>query len=103
VSPDVQTTDPDGIDYGWVMQVTFITTLFVGTPVVAVLSLSTQLTTWPDRALFAVRVGAAVWLVVLVGVYLYARQYRSEEDSESEDADSTEAETDTGGRPDIDD
>jgi hypothetical protein len=86
VTPEVRTTDPDGIDYGWVMQVTFITTIFFGTPIVTLLSVFCDLTTWPDRAMFAVRVGAALWLVTLIAVYVYARRYRepSSEDSAQE-------------------
>jgi hypothetical protein len=73
VSPEVERTDPDGVDYGWVMQVTFVVTIVVGAPIVAVLSLSTTLPTWSDRVLFAVRIGAIVWFLTAVGVYLYAR------------------------------
>lgn len=72
--PQVERTDPDGVDFGWVMQTTFVLTVLVGAPAVAVLSLSTAPSTWTARALFAVRVGAVVWLVAAVGVYLYARR-----------------------------
>jgi hypothetical protein len=74
VSPDVERTDPDGVDYGWVMQVTFVVTIVVGAPIVAALSLTTTLTTWTARASFAIRVGALVWFLVAVGVFLYARR-----------------------------
>ena len=70
-------TDPDGVDFGWVMQVTFVATIVVGAPTVAVLSLGASLPTWSDRLLFAVRVGALVWLVTAVGTYAYARFYRA--------------------------
>ena len=40
---------------------------------VAVLSLFILLYTWPDRALFAIRVGAVVWLATTLFVYAYAR------------------------------
>ena len=70
----VEETDPDGVDYGWVMQVTFVLTILVGAPVVGVLSLGAPLPTWGARAGFAVRVGAVVWLLVAVPVYLYARR-----------------------------
>ncbi|WP_201289272.1 DUF5822 domain-containing protein [Halovenus carboxidivorans] len=83
MTPEVRTSDPDGIDYGWIMQVTFIATLFVGTPVVTVLSVFAELPTWPDRAMFAVRVGALIWFVTLLVVYLYARLYRDPGDRES--------------------
>lgn len=77
MSPDVEHTNPDGIDYGWVMQVTFVATIVVGAPIVAALSLTTTLTTWTERALFAVRVGALVWFLVAVAVFLYARRHQS--------------------------
>jgi hypothetical protein len=79
VSPRVERTEPDGLDYGWIMQVTFVTTILVGAPIVAGLSLLTSLPTWQSRVLFAVRVGAILWLVTAVAVYLYARHTLSRE------------------------
>ena len=73
VTPEVERTDPKGVDYGWVMQVTFLAALAVGVPVVAVASLFATLPTWTDRAVFAVRVGAPVWLLTSLCVYGYAR------------------------------
>jgi hypothetical protein len=70
----VERTDPEGIDYGWVMQTTFVLTIVVGAPLVAVASLGTELPTWPERARFALGLGAPVWFVTAVGVYLYARR-----------------------------
>ena len=70
----VESYEPDGIDYGWVMQVTFVVTIVVGAPIVAALSTTATLPTWPERAAFAIRVGAVVWIVTALGVYLYARQ-----------------------------
>jgi hypothetical protein len=70
----VETHDPDGVDYAWVLQVTFVATVAVGAPVVAVLSTQVDLSTWGDRAAFAVRVGAVVWLVTAVAAYLYERR-----------------------------
>ena len=72
--PTVEHTDPDGVDFGWVMQVTFVVTIVVGAPVVAVLSLSTTLPTWGARAAFAIRVGAVIWFLTAAGAYLYARR-----------------------------
>ena len=69
----VETTNPDGVDYGWVMQTTFVVTIAVGAPLVAALSTLVTLTTWSARAEFAVRVGAVVWFLTAVLVYLYAR------------------------------
>ena len=74
----VESHDPEGVDYGWVMQTTFILTIVVGAPVVAGLPLLVELPTWASRLSFAVRVGAVVWLVTAVAVYLYARRYRVE-------------------------
>ena len=74
--PAVDKTDPDGVDFGWVMQVTFVTTILVGSPVVAAASLGTTLPTWTSRAVFAVRVGAVVWILTAIAVYLYARYRR---------------------------
>lgn len=67
-------TDPEGVDYGWVMQATFVLTIVVGAPVVAVLSTFYALPTWPARVSFAVRVGAIVWFLTAVATFLYARR-----------------------------
>lgn len=74
--PAVEQTDPDGVDFGWVMQVTFVTTILLGSPVVAAASLGTRLPTWTSRAMFAIRVGAVIWILTAVSVYLYARYRR---------------------------
>jgi len=71
--PHVEETDPEGVDFGWVMQVTFVTTILVGAPAVAVFSLLVDLTSWAAWAEFAIRVGAAVWFCTAAGVYAYAR------------------------------
>ncbi|WP_135667718.1 DUF5822 domain-containing protein [Halorhabdus rudnickae] len=73
--PDrIGSTDPEGVDHGWVLQITFVLTIVGGAPVVALVSLGATLPTWSDKALFAVRAGAVVWFLTAVGVYLYARQ-----------------------------
>ncbi len=72
--PARETTDPDGVDFGWVMQVTFVATIVVGAPVVAVLSTTTELASWTERALFAIRVGAPIWFCTSIAAYLYARR-----------------------------
>ena len=74
--PTVEKTNPDGVDFGWVMQVTFVTTILVGSPLVVLASTAVTLPTWAARAMFAVRVGALVWFLTAVCVYLYAR-YRA--------------------------
>jgi len=79
----VETTDPEGVDYGWVMQTTFVLTIVVGAPLVAVLSTGADLPTWSARATFALRVGAVVWILTAVGVFLYARR-REGSQSQSE-------------------
>ncbi|MFB6093264.1 MAG: DUF5822 domain-containing protein [Haloquadratum sp.] len=70
----VETSDPDGVDYGWVMQTTFVLTIVAGAPLVALLSLRVTLPTWAARVEFAVRVGAVVWVAVALGVFAYARR-----------------------------
>ncbi len=79
MTPEVRQTDPEGIDYGWVMQVTFILTIAVGAPVVALLSVLVAPPTWTDRAAFAVQAGAPVWFVTAVSVYAYARRQQDTE------------------------
>ena len=69
----VHTTDPEGVDYGWVLQTTFVLTIVVGAPVVALLSIPVELASWNARANFAIRVGAVVWLCIGTAVFLYAR------------------------------
>lgn len=75
----VATTDPDGVDYGWVMQVTFVATIVVGAPLVALLSTQVALPTWGARLSFAVRVGAVVWILTGLGAYAVARRRQTEE------------------------
>ena len=70
----VETTDPDGVDFAWVMQATFVLTIVFGAPIVALASVPVTLSTWGARVSFAIRVGAIVWLVVAVGAFLYARR-----------------------------
>ena len=72
----VETTDPDGVDTTWVMQVTFVVTIAAGVPLVVALSAFAELPTWAARAEFAVRVGAVVWFVTAIGVYFYASRKR---------------------------
>jgi len=91
VPEPVETHDPEGVDYGWVMQTTFVLTILVGAPVVALLAwlVGISLPTWAARAEFAIRVGALVWFVVAIGVFLYARQM---EDGASNEGASSDAE-----------
>jgi len=75
----VATTDPEGVDFGWVMQVTFVLTIVVGAPVVALLSTQVALPDWGSRVSFAIRVGAPVWVMTGLCVYLYARRQEQDE------------------------
>ena len=69
----VETTDPEGVDYGWVMQVTFVTTILVGAPLVALASITVELSTWTERATFALQVGAPIWFLTAIAVFVYAK------------------------------
>jgi hypothetical protein len=69
------------------MQVTFLATILVGVPVVALASLFVTLPDWGARAEFAIRVGALVWFLTGLSVYLYARKYRNEDETDSEEQD----------------
>lgn len=73
----VETTTPEGVDYGWVMQVTFVVTILVGAPIVALLSANADLPSWGARAEFAVRVGAPIWFLTAVAVFAYAKRKQS--------------------------
>ena len=81
----VETHDPEGVDYGWVMQTTFVLTIVAGAPVVALVAwaVGVSLPTWAARAEFAIRVGALVWFLVAVGVFFYARSRENASDSAS--------------------
>jgi len=68
------TVEADGVDYLWVMQVTFVVTIAIGAPVVAVAAVFTPLPSWGERALFAIRVGAGVWFITAIAMYLIARR-----------------------------
>ena len=56
------------------MQTTFVVTILVGAPVVAVASSFVTLDTWGARAVFAVRVGAPIWFLTAITVAIYARR-----------------------------
>ena len=72
----VESFDPEGIDYAWIMQVTFVLTILLGAPIVAIASTSVALPTWGDRVQFAVGVGAVIWFITGIAVFVYARTYR---------------------------
>lgn len=77
VAQPVDVTDPEGIDYGWVVQTTFVVSILVGFPVAGVLSTTTPLPTWSARLVFAIRVGAVVWLLVGLAVLASAKVRQS--------------------------
>ncbi|MES3161736.1 MAG: DUF5822 domain-containing protein [Halorubrum sp.] len=70
----VERTEVEGVDYGWVMQMTFVLTIVIGAPIVALVSTQVTLDTWGARAAFAIRVGAPIWFFVAVGLAVYARR-----------------------------
>lgn len=94
----VETAEPDGVDYGWVMQVTFVVTILLGAPVVALASTTVTLPTWGARVGFVLRVGAVVWIVVAVGVFLYAK--RTDAGDGGTDPDAVESAGNDDTRPD---
>lgn len=67
---------PDGIDYGWILQITFILTILIGAPVTAFLGIYVELPTWTDRAEFAIRVGAVIWFLTAVTILGYTKYNR---------------------------
>jgi hypothetical protein len=88
VTPTVERTDPSGVDFGWVMQTTFVLTIVVGAPIVGILALGQDLPTWGSRVAFAVRIGAIVWIATALAVYGYARHQQDVGDSDgTEDTD----------------
>ncbi|MFC7199046.1 DUF5822 domain-containing protein [Halospeciosus flavus] len=70
---DANDADED-VDYEWVMQTTFVLTIAVGAPLVALTSLFVDLAGWRSWVSFAVRVGALVWFLTAVAVAVYARR-----------------------------
>ena len=93
----VEQAEYEGVDYAWVMQTTFVVTIVVGAPVVALLSTVVALDSWGARAAFAVRVGAPIWFVTAVAVALYARRNEAGGDSAEENADGADTEGADGG------
>jgi uncharacterized membrane protein len=107
----VEQAEYEGVDYAWVMQTTFVVTILVGAPVVALLSTAVTLESWGARAAFAVQVGAPIWFVTAVAVAVYARRNDAgdggtEEDESSESDGGSDAgsdpESDAGSDPESD-
>lgn len=63
----------DAVDFGWVMEVTFILTVVIGTPIVVLGSLWFDIDGWTARVVYATTVAAALWFVTAIAVYVYAR------------------------------
>jgi len=99
----VERAEYEGIDYAWVMQTTFVVTILVGAPVVAVLSVFVTLDSWPARAAFAVRVGGApIWFATAVAVAVYARRTDAGDGGVAEADDDPDAADDPGGAEKVD-
>ncbi len=86
----VERAEFEGVDYGWVMQTTFVVTILVGAPVVAVLSAFVTLDSWGARAAFAVRVGAPIWFLTAVAVAIYAKRHDAGDGGGTDEASRTE-------------
>ena len=99
----VERADYEGVDYGWVMQTTFVVTILVGAPVVAALSGFVTLETWGARAAFAVRVGAPIWFLTAVVVALYAKRTEAGDGGADRDAATDRDGGNEEGRDDADD
>ncbi len=99
----VETHDPEGVDYGWVMQATFVCTILVGAPIVAVASVGADLPTWGARAEFAIRIGAVVWVFTAVSAFLYARRRAAARAREGDESRGSDGERSEGeGKPTVD-
>jgi len=62
-----------GVDTEHVMNLTFVLTLLFGVPAVVVLSLFVPLDGWGEIIGFVVRVGAAIWFLTAVTLYVRER------------------------------
>ncbi|EJN59006.1 DUF5822 domain-containing protein [Halogranum rubrum] len=91
----VERSNPEGVDYGWVMQMTFVTTILVGAPVVAALSTQVVLPTWESRVEFAIRVGAVVWIITAISLFVYAKRTNAGDGGSDPDEIETENGTET--------
>ncbi|RLM50982.1 DUF5822 domain-containing protein [Halorubrum sp. Atlit-28R] len=99
----VERAEYEGIDYAWVMQTTFVVTILVGAPVVALLSTTVALESWGARAAFAVRVGAPIWFVTAVAVAVYARRNDAGDGGSADDDAEPEAGSEDGETEERDD
>lgn len=58
------------VDFGWILQMTFVVTVVAGVPLLALGSVFVSLPDWPSRAAYAGAGGGSLWLVTAVGLYL---------------------------------
>lgn len=77
------------------MQMTFVTTILVGAPVVAALSTQVVLPTWESRVEFAIRVGAVVWIITAISLFVYAKRTNAGDGGSDPDKIETENGTET--------
>jgi hypothetical protein len=70
---DADAESVDGVDTEHVMNLTFVLTLLLGVPAVVVLSLFVPLDGWNEILAFVVRVGAAIWFLTAVTLYVRER------------------------------
>jgi hypothetical protein len=63
----------EGVDTEHVMNLTFVLTLVLGVPTVVVLSLFVPLDGWNEIISFVVRIGAAIWFLTAVTLYVRER------------------------------
>lgn len=70
---DGESESVEGVDTEHVMNLTFVLTLLVGVPTVVVLSLFVPLDGWNEILGFVVRVGAGIWFLTAVTLYVRER------------------------------
>lgn len=64
----------EAVNYRWIMEVTFVVTVLVGVPLIAVASAFITLDDWATRVRFATTLAAIVWIGTAAGAYLVARR-----------------------------
>ncbi|AWB26714.1 DUF5822 domain-containing protein [Halococcoides cellulosivorans] len=60
-----------GPDYAWILQTTFVLSILLGAPLIAIASLASELPTWEARSTFAIQAGAMVWVAISIGTLAY--------------------------------
>ena len=54
------------------MQVTFVLTIVIGAPLIAIASSFVELPTWDDRVQFAISMGAVLWFCIAIVTFVIA-------------------------------